>query len=706
MALFLAYDHKKMTKDMVDPSPRYDSFEKLNEAGGKKWTSIDDAPDSLIANITESKNLRVALGIVTGEGGKVPSTEGVPRMFIIGKDENGADKVMTLEEAGAPAGSREFWKQAQLGNLFAYAAGEKDPVQVKLNVTGVVTNLKISKPIDPENFPTGPVPKRPGFFQRLLHGINKNWASGETRSYYKKTAEAKALKESVRSMTKSRKNSIDSEMKELRSQETVIEAAVKKQNIAVHAADMKAALEEKKNGLQTFRDITAPTPVFNEKIEKVTEASEGRKEKAGLYTKEQFKILKTIDADVSSFKIGEKTVSEQEYMGLVAAATLAPKYAEKMIANSATKDLTLFQTLENMGIPKEQVHKNYCLQHSDWLFGDFMKIKGLRDGETNLFDPVLNPARQDAIDLLRDYQAGKEGSKKALAENISRGITHIMNTVKGRKSFSDMTMKQFRVMNSLAGLLDRDPELKAIAMKEPPEGCGVTEKDLKMVRGMAEIDKADLKAAESASKLAEAALEGAEPLSAEEKKQLTADVISSKLMQAKLFADIAAIDKDEAHSAVYAKSQEAGLEAAMNGRMVTMPMTEEWNAHPESRPLPPKGKLFSDQVLEYTNALLPEIKSYPETAISLAENGQQNYKDLALAIVEKEGYASLSPDEIGKKLVGDKCEISDSQLVEQGAKVLADRQKPAEAAADAPEVNKNAAKDEEIKNEQPAGPQP
>ena len=701
MAVFFAFNPEQSNKDRQDPAPRYDSFEALEAAEKKQWEPLSEVPEGMIKNITDNKNLRVAMGIVT-EDGKVASTEGVPRMFIIGKDENGKDKVMTLEEAGAPAGSREFWKQAQLGNLYGYVPGEVNPSQIRMTYRGSVSKLIISKPIEPDKFPAPPSGRRPGFFQRFLHSINKNWSSRATRTYYEKEAEAKAIRKTVSDMTKKRQPHAASEMTELREKEKVIKAQMDKQNLIDNAASLKEALEEKKDGHKTYRDLTSPTPVFNEKIEKV---AEGEHPKAGLYTKEQFSVLKTIDADISSFKVGGKTVSSDEYMGLVAASSLDPKYADIAVDASATRDKTLFSALANTGIPIEQVKKNYLYQHSDWLFGDFMKTKGLRDGETNLFDSVINPSRQDAVDLLKDYQAGKEGSKKNLAEAISRGINHVVTSIQGRKEFSDMTLKQFRVMNSLANLLDRDPELKAIAMQAPPEGCGVTEKDLKVVRGMAEIDKADLKAAESASKLADAALEGAKPLSEEEKKQLAADVISAKLMKAKLFADIRAIDNDEAHKEVNAKSTELLLDATMSGRMVQTDDLAKWNEHPETRPMPPVGKLYSDQCLEYTNSLLPEINGYPETAIKLAENGSKDFRDLALSIAEKEGYGNMSPEALGKLIVGDKSAVTDAQLVDKGAKILADRQKAPEAAADVPQANKTEIKNE-IKNEVPAGPQP
>ena len=703
---FFKYNRQNLMRDAVDAFPRFDTLEELNKTLKHPQISIDDIPDDLLQHTNKNTDFRRMLGIPIGPKGEVPSTGGMPRIFVIDKDQNGTDRIMSLEEAGTPIGSREFWQKAQLGKVFAYPVGERTPVQLSVRLGPAQMAVKTSKPLEPDKIPlqAGPAPKRPGFWQRVLHSINKNWASEDTRKYYTRSQGIKNIQSRITSVSEKRLRGTAEETRQFKELEARLELENKKQDNIDHAADMKSDLDEKKFGLRTYKELTAPTPVFNESIEKVTQKTETKEIKSGLYTEKDFKQLKKIDADLKDFKIGGKPITDEEYMGLVAAVSCSPKYTDVVRTNSTEYDKTLPEAMKPFGITKEQIDKNWAMQHTDWLFGDFMRIKGLRDGEANLFGHLFNPAREESINILRDYQAGKPEAKKALAENITRGCMHIVNSMHGKQNYSDMFMKQCRVMNALAGLMDKDPELKKIAMQDPPAGYGLKEEHIKLVKGMAEVDKADVKAAEAASKLANAALEGAPPMSQEEKKQLVADIVTSRLIQQELIDDYNHIDKDEAHSQLDTKVQELQMDAVLGGRMVQKEDAEKWSADPDSRPMPQPGKLYSDQVLEYKSLKMVDICKPSKTGVNLGEKGIKNYQDLALAIVEKEGLDKLAPEEYAKKFFGRTPEISSSSLVEKGAKILEERKAAAQQAGPAePQAEKNVQKNEEVKQ---AGIQP
>ena len=119
----------------------------------------------------------------------MPESGGVPRMFILNEKES--DRPRTLGQEGVEVGSARFWALMQQGKLFAFRAGEKEPVQLQL--TGISPpQLRFSAPLstDPAKLasreykhPTEPpqdqkLPRqvaRPGFFARMLHGLNKDW---------------------------------------------------------------------------------------------------------------------------------------------------------------------------------------------------------------------------------------------------------------------------------------------------------------------------------------------------------------------------------------------------------------------------------------------------------------------------------------------------------------------------------------------------
>ena len=102
---------------------RYNSLEELNRLSERKQTSVDDASPALFPKLTTYTNVRWRLGIVEGKDGSIPETEGVPRIFVMGKGKDGHDTMMSLKEAGIDFGSKEFWRQSQMGNVFAYPAG-------------------------------------------------------------------------------------------------------------------------------------------------------------------------------------------------------------------------------------------------------------------------------------------------------------------------------------------------------------------------------------------------------------------------------------------------------------------------------------------------------------------------------------------------------------------------------------------------------
>ena len=72
------------------------------------------------------------LGILYNGEGELPETAGIPRVFILKADAQGNEKPVSVREAGIRPGSLEFWKQAELGNVFMYPAGKKDPVQLQM----------------------------------------------------------------------------------------------------------------------------------------------------------------------------------------------------------------------------------------------------------------------------------------------------------------------------------------------------------------------------------------------------------------------------------------------------------------------------------------------------------------------------------------------------------------------------------------------
>ena len=158
----------------------------LYEQPRKRYESHTVDPNVLIpANaISEAKlkflntNLKMLdhLGIELDQNGRAPMKNGVPSMFIMQKDEQGVEQQVDLAKAGITVGSPDFWYQAQLGNLFAYPAGSKDPVQIGASVHSFRPELFVSKPIKTDEIPeartadnVNHVYRTPNWFTRALN---------------------------------------------------------------------------------------------------------------------------------------------------------------------------------------------------------------------------------------------------------------------------------------------------------------------------------------------------------------------------------------------------------------------------------------------------------------------------------------------------------------------------------------------------------
>ena len=641
------YDSKRFRGD-VDEGKEPKRYEDLAQRSAtKKQFPIEDADPRLIDKLNEvSLHPISTFGLVLDEEGRVPSTNGVPRAFIMTRGEDGQEKMTGLNEAGIKFGSAEFWKQAQLGNMFVYPAGEIYPVQIDLDLTAPTSpNVSISKLIEPSQMPV-PKLKQPGFFQRMLHRVNKNWASRETRNYYASLEADKKNAEKFDKIARDRVRGMADEVKELREREAELEVEDRQSELEARAQQAKKSHEAKRDGLKTYKNMTAPDPVFDKDVEKIGS------DKKGLYSKEAFAKLRKIDANIADFKVGGEQISSEAYMGLVASCSMAPKNGENMFKAAQEYDPTALQCLKDAGIETEGFMKKYPFAHMTVAYMDFLDHNSLRDGEDNQFEAAVDPGRVDAVKLLQDYQSGAPGSKKNMAEAITRGIKSASKLLGTDKiNITNQMMKCGRIMNAAAELMEKDPQLKSIAMQE----CGLTEDEYLSVRGFGTVDKADVKAADQASKLADSAAYGGK-LTAEEKKQMAVDMISSRIMTQKLLHECKLnLKTNEANKAQDEKILKMREEATLDGLVAP---------YSPDRPLPPKGKLYNNQITVYHHLVADDHLTIPDTAVEIGRNGDKNYRALAEHIVEKEGLAEMDAGELDAKLCGE--EYTGLALLDKG----------------------------------------
>ena len=156
----MAYPDPRYTKELQQ---RYHDF---SDSGKKPFSALQLA----LLERDFDYFLRDA-GIPLGKDRRIPETEGVPRIFVLGLDGDGREKPMTPQEAGIDMSpkSPEFWKQVSMGNVFAYPAGAGSPVQLRAgdDPDSYDGDFGYTRPVEPDKLPARQM-KRPGLFARCL----------------------------------------------------------------------------------------------------------------------------------------------------------------------------------------------------------------------------------------------------------------------------------------------------------------------------------------------------------------------------------------------------------------------------------------------------------------------------------------------------------------------------------------------------------
>ena len=575
--------------------------------------------DDFLEKINKALDLKEELGIYLDKDGKVPESVGIPRIFIMGPDREGRDRRMSLEEAGVQYGSREFWQQAQQGNVFALPAGEATPVQLALSRTENTANVSI-RPVGVEELPAVSV-KRPTRWQRFVHFFNRNKYAAEINTWNNREANQKSNREMMASIYEKRKKVLKEEMDEVRDREAEEYAEQEAQREAKKAqreqkqkeqtfSAVHEQAESKTQGRKFYRDLVAPEPVFHKEVER-TESQKG------FYSKESFGTLKKLEHSYSEYQVGGEPVTEDEYCGLVAACSVLPEHAEDGFKKLSTFDPQLKTALMNGEYTEAQSREIIAHSYMTMATIDLMKAK-LHNNQDNLLESNVNPGRTDAMNALEKY---KNGEKDELARVIAYGVKHTA-AFSGQQTntVSDEYHNLFHFSAAAAGLLDRDPALRELAEKK----YGMKPEDLHALKGLSALDKADTARRDAKEKLAKAA-EGKLVLDREQKRECAKDILKANFMEASL-TTANAMQKGKGKRPGD-KEEDRLAEAAEKNKLM--------RADKETRPLPPKGMYYFDQILPVISGRQPEFNAHPKTLLKMGtESWQRQYDKIAEKIVE------------------------------------------------------------------------
>ena len=641
----------------------------LYEQPRKRYESHTVDPNVLIpANaISEAKltflntNLKMLdrLGIELDQNGRAPMKNGVPSMFIMQKDEQGVEQQVDLAKAGITIGSPDFWYQAQLGNLFAYPAGSKDPVQIGASVHSFRPELFVSKPIKTDEIPeartadnVNHVYRRPSWFTRAINYLISGYRKRDCEIYRQREALKKTFDAVRRTRTDER---MQGEMTEVRAAEARVQDQTDKKELDGVISTLNRDISYKDVGKQVYRDHTAPEPVYHPEYDhdsayykKIKEDAEKEGRDNPLttnhfYRKADFDKLQKINKKIEDYSIGGKPLSQDEYCGLVNAFSLMPKNALSGYKLTPEYDATAVKTIVSLGYDQkraEEIVSNSCttMVTTDLMKGD------LRGNHGKYLGAAVNPARLDVFDALDQY---KQGNKEPLAEAIARGITAItQDTMERDKNIGCNIYNQCDFAKCTVDLLERDPAL----MKLATEKYGLEEGDMQAVKGLSAMSKADSDRMQAKLKLAKA-VQNETVLTEAEKQKCAEEIVLANLMESKMFSENA-MEKKKNGDPHKAETQRLLNVAVKNKLVLSAEQTKYYAKHPEERPMPPAGKFYYDQAATLMGGRYGEFNVHPDTIIDLSdEDGVNGMKKIAAEIVKKDGLAMLDTKELNRALV-------------------------------------------------------
>lgn len=609
-----------------------------NEIQRRAWSRADiNAPhltEAQTPNIYELKNLLDQdLGIPIGQDNQIPFSEGsyVPRLYVLTLNEQQHETTMSPDRAGAPLGSPEFWRQVQLGNVYAFPLGKTRPVQLQAvpDNNGNVT-LQYSKPVTPENMPAPPA-KPLGFWKRAAWLLTGGRAFNKQRLEYKnRLASAESLRAKLSAFHDARQTPARKEEADKAEQE---------------AAQRRQALEGLRNpyapGMKLMTEIFQPEPIYNKAHDK-----QANKSKYGLYTREMFDTLKRYgkdQIDLSQIKLGGKPVSPEEFSCVAAMALWAPKNLRTMDGHM-DYDPHAADALREAGVPETEIPYVELSNRPSFVTTDLFIIPP-RDSEGMYFEKTTNAGRQDAVEAFRAYA---KGDPTKLAGILAYGVNVAakdMATIDNHELSSQMR-GSLAISDKAMELLERDPALKQAALQ-----AGMKPEHYETLGAARELMKLDKQAAQAKAALTEADRSGGE-LSAQQKQALATAIVKSKIANTMIAADNR---KDfPAYDTV-----NLTLMSKIKGAQTND--VENWKANPGTRPSPGKGQIWSDTFINVAQGLKGALRPTPDNLRKLPNPAFQKHLDqLAEQIVVQQKLTEKSTGELNALLAGtgDKLKLS------------------------------------------------
>ena len=493
-------------------------------------TGMPNLTEQQIRKLNDVFDFEDELGIPLDRYGYPRSTKNnakAPRAFVLSPNSYHIDEVNSFADQGLEIGSEEFWRQVQLGNVFVYPAGQKEPSQLQINIKKDATpTLSLSKPLQEKDMPPRAEVKRPNFWHRMwawaVPSYKERVESWDNR-YFTETniregLRAQQFDRNSAAMEAEIKDAADRKLKKEQEaeKEAYFEAHRRQQD------EMEKEYEDRDLCLDNMDRIYGIRPSAKDKFLQDDKWA----------TKEEFDQLKNYNNELKMHdvkKTGER-FDDDDFATLAYWNCHSDKYLDASIPHRHNYDPKRRSSLEQAGLSKEEVdiimRREGMMTSTTDIFNDSGALRG-KDGTMSI-KPAIQPAREDTKDAFLAYQGG---DKTPLARMMAEAVRSVSRTTKiienseGQK-FKYQPACELEMCGRLGQLLEKDPDLERIAR----EKYGMKDEDLKAAKGMAEYKRLTDARRDAKKRLTSAEAQG-KKLSPEEKQRCVKDIVKADIME-------------------------------------------------------------------------------------------------------------------------------------------------------------------------------
>ena len=348
--------------------------------------------------------------------------------------------VDVLNEIRADSG--EFVEKIQQGRIFAFPAGEGQPVQLQFETGGMAA----SKPIDSSPFPQ---PDPPTGWMRFIHffgGYKKEFQEYDAAKakYDKSVAALQDMKEKRKDILQSEEETFKTE-EELRKEE---EQDLEKDRHARKLEQLRGPAQEYQDMQSSIQDVIldcyGTEPVMRDDYV------------ASAYTLNEFAKLERYDITRLDVK---EPITQRQFMSLGMLGAIRPENGGQIRLAEGTP-------------PEQNSFSNWTFYTSDLSLGEHLRP---RNTVGQYFEQGVQKGRKAAKEAIEAYQGG---DPKPLGKLIGEGLhSCALYSDHGGSWLVDAATRN-GIVGYSTQLLDRDPALMAAARE-----AGMTDDDLALSRG-------------------------------------------------------------------------------------------------------------------------------------------------------------------------------------------------------------------------------